>query len=145
MPGEPGWFDVTKLEAIEIDEPGVEFPSNIIDWREDFYLKAYFEGPPSETEWQNMTDGELPYTARFYAKAMSPGVDDLDLGSANGELDPGIYQYEVASPTTNVEAEGIWRCGVTVTFRLTNGRRYHGVLGFNEDCVIQISISEERG
>lgn len=145
MPGEPNWFDVTKLEAIEIEEPGNEFVSNIIDWGEDFYLKAYFEGASSETEWQNMTDGEFEYTAQFYAKAMSPGIDDLDLGTTQGNLSLNQYDYVVESPTTNVRDEGIWRCGVTVTFRLPNGRRYHGVLGYNDDCVIQVSISEERG
>jgi hypothetical protein len=143
MPGEPEWFDVTKLEAIEIDEPGVEFPSNIIDWGEDFYLKATFEG--HGPLWDNMTQNGFQYIAQFYAEGMGPGVADQNFGSTQGNLVPGQPQYQVNSPVANIEAEGVWRCGVMVTFRTADAGRWYGVLGYNEDCVIQMSILEELG
>lgn len=144
MPGEPAWFDVKKLECMEIETTtGDAFPSNIIDWGEKFFLKATFEGPHAVSEWHNMTDGELEYTAKFYGEGIGPGVTDKDFGTITGKLQTEKYTYEVESPTTSVTADGVWRCGVTVTFRQHNGRRYHGVLGFNVDCVVQISKFEE--
>ncbi|MCK4471725.1 MAG: hypothetical protein KAW49_08050 [Anaerolineae bacterium] len=145
MAGEPEWFDVAKLEAIEIETAtGDEIPSNIIDWGENFYLKATFEGKAAEMQWHNMKTGKVEYIARFYGEGMGPGVPDKNFGTTKGNLKPGKDVYAVKSPTTSITGEGIWRCGVTVEFRWPNtGARWYGVLGHNEGCVIQIHISEE--
>jgi hypothetical protein len=143
MPGEPEWFDVYKLEAIEIETAtGEKKPSNIIDWGEDFFLKAYFKG--SGPDWANLTRNGFGYVVKFYAEGMGPGVADLDLGIVTGNLVAGQTDYQVDSATTHINAEAIYRCGVMVTFRMPDGvGRWYGVLGHNEDCVIQISALEE--
>jgi hypothetical protein len=145
MPGEPDWFDVYKLEAIEIETAtGVQMPSNIIDWGENFFLRAHFNG--SDPQWTNMTHNGFGYVVQFYAKGMVPGVGDLILGTVTGNLVNGQLDYQVDSATTHIAAEAIYRCGVMVTFRMPDGvGHWYGVLGHNEDCVIQISSEEESG
>lgn len=141
MPGEfaGGQFDVTKLEAIEIETAtGVESPSNIIDYGENFYLQATFEG--KGTAWPNLTGGT--YVAKFYAEGMGPSVPDQDFGTVKGPM-TGKSKYTVKSPVNNITTEGLYRCGVTVSFRKADGTPFYGVLGYNEDCVIQIGIAEE--
>lgn len=134
-----GTFDVTKLECWEVE--ATDILSNIIDVGEDFYLKAYFEG--SGTQWTNMETAEFEYVVRFYAEGMGPGVPDVDLDETTGNLVDGQTTYEINSPTTHIDDEGIYRCGVTVVFRTKDGVRWPGVLGFNEDCVIQVNPEEE--
>ena len=143
MPGEPEWFDVNNLEAVEIETAtGEEFLSNIIDWGENFFLRVTFTG--SGADWANLTHNGFGYVARFYAEGMGPGVDDLDLGTATGNLVNGQSEYTIDSPTTSVNTDAIYRCGVMVSFRMPNGvGRWYGVLGHNENCVIQISPVEE--
>jgi hypothetical protein len=141
MPGEfaGGSFDVTNLTAIEIEElTGAPVVSNIIDAGENFHLQATFTG--AGVLWQNLTG--CTYVAQFYAKGMGFGVPDYNLGTTNGPVTGG-GTYTVDSPTYNITSEGVYRCGVTVTFRTSTGVPFYGVLGFNEDCVIQVSESEE--
>jgi hypothetical protein len=136
-----GTFDVTNLECWEVQDPGNEILSNIIDVGEDFYLKAYFEG--SGDLWTNMTNARYEYVVRFYAEGMGFNVPNINLNETTGNLVPGQLVYEVDSPTDHIDDEGIYRCGVTVTFRTADGADWPGVLGFNEDCVIQVSPMEE--
>jgi hypothetical protein len=136
-----GTFDVTQLECWEVEDPGNEILSNIIDMGEDFFLKAYFEG--SGTQWTNMVRSGFEYIVSFYAEGMGPGVPDVDLGEMTGNLVDGEAAYEVNSLPAHIDDEGIYRCGVTVTFRDPGGVRWPGVLGFNEDCVIQVDPEEE--
>jgi hypothetical protein len=145
MPGEPDWFDVYRLEAIEIETAtGVQSPSNIIDWGENFFLRAHFNG--SDHQWTNMTANGFEYRVQFYIKGMKPGVaDPAALADVTGNLVAGQLDYQVDSATTSIAAENIYRCGVMVTFRTSGGGHWYGVLGHNEDCVIQISAEEEFG
>ena len=141
MPGEfaGGSFDVTNLRAIEIEElTGAPVVSNIIDAGENFHLQATFTG--AGVLWQNLTG--CRYVARFYAEGMGVGVPNHDLGMTTGPV-TGAATYTVNSPNHSIANEGIYRCGVTVTFQQSTGVPFYGVLGFNEDCVIQVSPSEE--
>jgi hypothetical protein len=156
MPGEMttgSWFDVTELKAIEIETAtGDEMESNIIDFGENFFLRATFRG--GGPSWLNMTQNGFEYRARFWADGMGPipapdpitdpDWRDLDLGTVTGELVPGQIEYEIDSPTTTIDVmDVVYRCGVTVSFRTSDGGPWFGVLGYNEDCVIQISWMEE--
>lgn len=147
MPGEMtmnGEFNVTRLEAWEIETPGQPpIQSNIIDWTEPFFLRAYFEG--SGPGWINMRQNGFEYRAQFYAEGMGPGVADQDFGTVTGNLVPGQDAYEVDSNEQTIGANAIFRCGVMVTFRPPGGGPWFGVLGYNEDCVIQIHTLEEIG
>jgi hypothetical protein len=137
-----GKFDVTKLESIEIETAtGQQMPSNIIDWNENFFLRAHFKG--SGAQWVNMTQNGFQYTAKFYAEGMGPNVADVNLGQVTGNLAANKLEYQIDSPTNQIAAEAVYRCGVMVTFQAPNGGRWYGVLGFNENCVIQISAFEE--
>jgi hypothetical protein len=146
---ERDWFKVTELTCIEVEKPGQEIESNIIDYNEEFYLQATFKGDHDEPEWYNMKVGDIWYKAMFYGKYMGPSIGpnappDLDLGHVEGDLKHKDDTYVVKGPKKKFAHEGLWRCGVVVTFTHgKNGPGYVGVLGFNEDCVIQISMFEE--
>jgi hypothetical protein len=147
MPGEismNGQFDVTKLEAWEIETATQEvFQSNIIDWGETFFLKVYFQG--SGPAWTNMCQNQFQYKVKFYAEGMGPGVPDQNFGEVTGNLVPNQDAYVVDSGNQAVNANGVFRCGVMVTFSTQNGGGWWGVLGYNEDCVIQVHEREEFG
>ena len=146
MPGQPeGEFDVTTLEAIETEPSGVQHPSSIFDFGEQFNLQATFQG--SGTQWENMKLNRFAYVAQFFAEGMGPGVADQDFGTTNGNLTPAQNVYEVGSPNASINAVGIFRCMVVVTFRgpATPPRPWIGFLGFNQDCVIQVHAFEEFG
>lgn len=146
MPGQPeGEFDVTKLEAIEKEPSGGEHPSYIFDYGESFQLQATFQG--SGTQWENMKLNKFAYVAQFFAEGMGPGVADRDFGTTSGNLASGQDVYEVRSPNVSINAMGIFRCIVVVTFRGpgTPPKPWIGFLGFNEDCVIQVHVYEEFG
>ncbi len=141
---EPSHFDVTTLECFEIETAtGEQFQSNIIDWGEQFFLRATFTGDGAQ--WSNMVNNGFGFIVQFFAEGMGPGVADLALGTVNGNLVPGTNEYTVDSAIATVNAQGVYRCGVTVSFRVPNGNNWFGVLGFNEDCVILIHPSEEIG
>ena len=141
MPGEmtaQGWFDVTGLESIEIETAtGGEIQSAIIEWGTDFFLRATFSG--GGPTWENMTRNGFGYIVSFYAEGIGPGVDEVNLGEVTGNLVSGHSDYRVDSPTIDSMAVGIWKCGAAVTFRMPDGvGPWYGVLGYNEDCLIQI-------
>ena len=146
MPGEMttgSWFDVSELKAIEIEtETGAQIESNIIDHGEEFFLRATFKG--GGPSWVNMTNNEFQYRARFYAEGMGPDIDDEPLGVTTGNLVAGKHEYDIDSPVNTIRRhDAVYRCGVTVSFRTKDGGRWYGVLGFNEDCVMQVSWAEE--
>jgi hypothetical protein len=136
-----GLFDVTKLEVIELETAGgAEVSSNIIDVGENFYLKATFEG--SGAIWSNVLLGK--YVAQFYAHGMGYNVPNQDLGTTSGDVNAlGGPPYTVKSPTKSITDEGLYRCGVTITFQTSTGVPFYGVLGYNEDCVMQVNELEE--
>jgi hypothetical protein len=137
-----GQFDVTKLEAIEIEKvAGVETPSNIIDAGETFYLKATFGG--SGPGWANVVGKE--YVAKFYAEGMGWGISNQNLGTDTGTVTSATQQF-AQSPNKVINTDGLYRCGVTVSFRdPVTLVPFYGCLGYNEDCVIQIGGAEEIG
>jgi hypothetical protein len=143
MPGEPSWFDVSSLETIEIETAtGVEHPSNIIDWNENFYLRATIQGDTSQNEWANMAGGGVQYRVRFYARSMTPGVDDVDFGFTQWTDVPNQNTIIVDSQQLTIGANGLFECGCWVEFQHANNARYYGVLGYNS-CPLQIHLLEE--
>ncbi len=136
-----GTFDVTKLEAIETEKlTNKDVVSNIIDAGEKFRLRATFVG--SGVGWPNVVNG-CRFVAQFYAHGMGPGLPSLNLGAQTGNM-AATGPTVVDSPMNVIAAEGLYRCGVTVTFQFKSGGPYYGVLGYNEDCVIQVSTHEEE-
>ena len=133
-----GAFDVYKLECWEVESPGNWIQNNIIDVGENFFLRVYFKG--SGTTWDNVVEPmTLQYTVNFYAEGMGPGVPNVAIGPPiNGNLVVGQGDYQVNSTEIAIGNTGIYRCGVTVTFAA-----WKGLLGFNEDCVIQVNPMEE--
>jgi hypothetical protein len=145
MPGEPSWFNVSSLEAFEIQTIGlVHHKSNIIDRGENFYLRATITGDPTITEWYNMKTGGVEYRVRFFAKLMSPGDNDIDW-RYTAWTDLSQDTFTVDSQTVNINLDGLYECGCWVEFRHANGVVYIGVLGYNKDCVIQVHRLEEPG
>jgi hypothetical protein len=145
MPGEviaEGWFDISELEAVELEAAtGEEIVSPIIDWGTEFFLRATFGG--GGCIWENMTRNGFGYVVTFHAEHMGPDVDDMNLGEVTGNLVNGQSDYQVDSPTNNMMADGIWKCGVAVTFRTPDGiGHWSGVFGYKEDCLIQITRFE---
>ena len=138
-----GTFDVTKLECWEGADPATAVLSSIIDVGEDFFLRAYFEG--TGDGWHNMTEGGFHYVCKFYAEGMGFGIPNVDLGQMEGDMDPlDAPDYAIDMPVNHIDTEGIYRCGVTVTFQLPGGvGHWYGVLGYNEDCVIQVNPEEQ--
>lgn len=141
MPGQPaGKFDVTSLF---VQEPGdaADEQQNVVDVGEPIQLRATFEG--TGTDWGNMETMGLEYTVTFYAEGMGPGVPNINFGTVAGNLFAGGSPYDINHPVpAGIANEGIYRCGVTVTFN-NGGVPWLGWLGFNEDCVVQASTSEE--
>lgn len=143
---EKDWFKVGKLECMEVEEPGTEIESYIIDSGEEFYLKVSFEGKPGDEDWENMKGGECKYKPTFFGHAIGPkSVTDLEFECDGGQLEEGTDSYTVQTKKKSVDQEGIWMCGVIITFTHANDHKYYGVLGSRADCIIQISEFEEFG
>jgi hypothetical protein len=137
----PGSFDVSLLEALETTG-GVETPSNVLDEGETFTLRATFAG--SGGEWNNLRAQGGMFTAHFYGHLMGPGTENpRDFGSQAGAPSPiTADSMQVESQDVAIDNSGIYRCGVVLTFE-ANGVPWTGILGFNEDCVVQINPQEE--
>jgi hypothetical protein len=148
MPGQPeGEFDVTKLEAIETETTGEEHPSFIFDKGESFTLKATFQG--AGDTFRNLEfSREYEAFAQFFAEGMGPGVPNQNFGSKQMPLQwPSPPEYEIVSNPVSISSRGIYRCGVVVYLRDKDSpqRPWIGILGFNENCVIQVHPFEEFG
>jgi hypothetical protein len=148
MAGEPrGQFDVTKLEAIETDPAGDEHSTYILNAGEQFSLRATFEG--TGAQWDSMERSGFKAVLRFYAESIGPGPEQswgpkmITLGPASQHKTDG--EYRVDSDPISISQSGIYRCGVAVTFKTDSDNYWWGVLGFNDECMLQIHWLEELG
>jgi hypothetical protein len=152
MPGQPNLpvflaFDVTELA---ITEPGPPFlDQNILDLGEPFALRVTFTMSGPFAFFIEGIPG-IRAVMQFYAEGMGPGVPNVAFGTPTLGLTAGTGTYVYHHPVPGgVTAGGIYRCGVAVTFRVVapppgpaGDVPVPAILGFNEDCVIQVHHQE---
>lgn len=138
-----GTWDITQLEALEQDATGTWVPAQIVDRGENFRFRATFDG--SGAVWNNLENQGHVAVAEFYAERMGAepfwGTFERDIAVVNVTLGAGGPYLAVTGDLT-LNRDGIYRCGVTLTFEDANGVADLGILGFRDDCLIQVSQFE---
>jgi hypothetical protein len=149
MPGQPNDptlfdFDVTGLQVVEIGPP--ELDQNILDTGERFWLRATVTVSGALWTVLQQIAGVVPINLRanFYAEGMGPGVPNQAFGVQSHPIGAASTYTIYRSVDAGIASGGIYRCGVAVTLHL-DGVGLNYILGFNEDCVIQVHPLEQPG
>jgi hypothetical protein len=122
-------FDVTGLQVIA--EAGGIAPFSIVKPNSNFTLQATFTG--SGPGWAGMEARNAPYSVQFYAEGIGPwfGPTETTWPVVNGTLQ-GLGTYNVPQ-LVQLPSEGVYKLACVVTFP-----NDAGVLGFNEDLIVQV-------
>lgn len=144
-----GAWDITQLEAIEQDAAGNWAPTHIVDRGETFRLRATFDG--NGAVWNTLENQGHVANVTFFAERLGAepagwwwfgGTWEHDFPTIQKVLAANGGPYFAESGDLTVTKDGIYKCGVTVTFEDANGVADLGTLGALEGLLLQVSEHE---
>ncbi len=142
-----GTWDITQLEALEQDAAGNWVPTQIVDRGEKFRLRATFDG--TGAVWNTLENQKHVANVTFFAERLGAepawpfgGTWERDFPPIQVTLSAGSGPYFAEIDGLTITKDGIYKCGVTMTFEDANGVADLGIVGSLEGLMLQVSEYE---
>ena len=118
---------------VEETAAGAATPAEILPPNTSFDLKVDFDG--SGAGWNALEIAGASFTVKFYAEGIGAAANEIDFGSAAGNLSAGGGPYTGAfTVAAGITTEGVYRLGCLI--EVSPGS---GVVGFEENLLISVA------